>query len=168
MLVCSYHEATDGNRSRETHGEFTLETDELRDTVPRVCFTKLHMQKTKQNKVRTPESAPRGPEHAPAALVRTEARRASRPEARDASSERHRPGPRGKGEVERARTSSRAATTTAGGQEGYLEPTNPALCPLPLEGQRGRKEQAPPTLQFSTALLCRTWCLHPPVSAGDH
>jgi hypothetical protein len=35
------------NRSRATHGEFTLETDELRDTVPRVCFTKLHMQETK-------------------------------------------------------------------------------------------------------------------------
>lgn len=35
------------NRSRTTHGEFTLETDELRDTVPRVCFTKLHMQETK-------------------------------------------------------------------------------------------------------------------------
>lgn len=34
-------------RSRATHGEFTLETDELRDTVPRVCFTKLHMQETK-------------------------------------------------------------------------------------------------------------------------
>lgn len=85
VLACSYHEATDGNCSRETHGEFTLETDELRDTVPRVCFTKLHMQKTKQNKVRTPESAPREPEHAPAALVRTEARRAFRPEARDTS-----------------------------------------------------------------------------------
>lgn len=50
----------------------------------------------------------------------------------------------------------------AGGQEGYLEPTNPALCPLPLEGQQGWKEQAPLALQFSTALLCRTWCLHPP------
>lgn len=35
------------NHSRTTHGEFTLETDELRDTVPRVCFTKLHMQETK-------------------------------------------------------------------------------------------------------------------------
>lgn len=49
MFACSCHEATDGYRSRATHGEFTLETDELRDTAPRVCFTKLHMQKTKQN-----------------------------------------------------------------------------------------------------------------------
>lgn len=46
----SCHEATDGSGSRATHGEFTLETDELRDTAPRVCFTKLHMQKTEQNK----------------------------------------------------------------------------------------------------------------------
>lgn len=42
-----------------THGEFMLETDEPRDTAPRVCFTKLHMQKTKQTKVRKPERAPR-------------------------------------------------------------------------------------------------------------
>lgn len=41
--------------SRATHGEFTLETDELRDTVPRACFTKLHMQKTEQTEVRKSE-----------------------------------------------------------------------------------------------------------------
>lgn len=38
---------------RATHGEFTLETDELRDTVPRVCLTKLDMQETKQKKEET-------------------------------------------------------------------------------------------------------------------
>lgn len=49
-LACGYHEAGQG-RGRATH-EFTLETDELRDTAPRVCLTKLHMQETEQNKVR--------------------------------------------------------------------------------------------------------------------
>lgn len=70
----------------ETHGEFTLETDELRVTVPRVCFTKLHMQETEQNRSETTRESPERCQntHEPR-RVRAEAQRASRPEARGAS-----------------------------------------------------------------------------------
>lgn len=123
----------------ETHGEFTLETDELRVTVPRVCFTKLHMQETEQNRSETTRESPERRQSTRGAAQGQGRGAALRPGRRPGPlrSERHQPRPRDKGDAEGARTPSRAAATMAGGQwEGHLSLLSPALCPPPWKGSR--------------------------------